>query len=94
MTKPKAARAIGVHALADYTSSEALAIKALIAGTAEPHQQQLAMRWIIEQASFMYGCHFQPTDRDTSFALGRAFVGQQIVGISKLNLASLRRDGQ
>lgn len=79
-------------ALAPYTPADAVAIQALIRGDADSHQQQLAMKWIIEQASEMYAFQYQPTDRDTAFALGRAFVGQQIVGLSKLNLMALRRD--
>ena len=79
-------------ALAPYALAEASAIQALIRGEADPQQQMLAMKWIIEQASSMYAFHYQPTERDTSFALGRAFVGQQIVGLSKLNLMTLRRD--
>ncbi len=78
--------------LAPYTPAEATAIQALIRGEADSHQQQLAMKWVIETASEMYGFQYQTTDRDTAFALGRAFVGQQIVGLSKLNLMALRRD--
>lgn len=94
MSKPKPTRAQGAHIPADYGAPEANAIKALIAGTAEPYQQQLAMRWIIEQASGVYEFQFYPTDRDTAFALGRAHVGQQIVKLSKINPTSLRRDEQ
>lgn len=92
-TKPKkATRAIGPHIPAPYEIAEASAIQALIRGDAEPHQQQMAMRWIIEQAAGAYEFQYYPTDRDTAFALGRGFVGQQIVKLSKLNTQSLRRD--
>lgn len=90
--KPKATRAQGAHVPAQYSLAEASAIQALVAGTADEHQQRLAMRWIIEQASGVYEFQFYPTDRDTSFALGRAHVGQQIIKLSKLNTMTLRSD--
>jgi hypothetical protein len=90
--RPKPTRAQGAHIPADYGAPEVAAIQALIAGEADAYQQQLAMRWIIERASGVYEFQFYPTDRDTSFALGRAHVGQQIIKLSKLNAMSLRRD--
>jgi hypothetical protein len=85
-------RALGPHIPAPYTIAEAAAIQALVRGDAEPHQQQIAVRWLIEQAAGAYEFQYYPTDRDTAFALGRAFVGQQIVKLSKLNTQTLRRD--
>lgn len=87
----KATRAQGPHIPAEYHVADAIAIQALIRGEADKEQQQRALRWIIEQASGMYEFHFYPEDRQTSFALGRSFVGQQIVKLSKLN-TSLRRE--
>ena len=61
----------GIHALAD--------------GNASPRQQQKVLEWIITEASRAAGPgHYQSNDRDTAFALGRAFVGQQIVGVLKI----------
>lgn len=87
-------RAIGPHVPAQYEIAHASAIQALIRGEAEPNQQQMVMQWIIEQAAGTYEFQFYPTERETSFALGRAFVGQQIVKLSKLNTQSLRRDAE
>jgi hypothetical protein len=87
----KKTRAAGPHIPADYKAADAFAIQQVMAGTADAHQQQRAMKWIIEQASGMYEFQYYPTDRETSFALGRGFVGQQIVKLSKLNTSTLRR---
>ena len=48
--------------------------------------------WLIEQAAGAYEFHYYPTDRDTAFSLGRAFVGQQVVKMLHLNISSLRRN--
>jgi hypothetical protein len=59
-----------------------MAIKAVNAGNANEGQQRIALRWIIEMAAGTYDQPFRPGvggDRDTAFACGRMFVGQQIV---------------
>ena len=69
------------------------AIQALASGSATPHQQQQALRWIIEQAAGTYDLSFSPeSDRATSFAEGRRFVGLQIVKMTKLNKEKLKDD--
>ena len=58
------------------------ALKACQAGEASGIQQQRALRWIIEKAAATYDLPFRPGAdgaRDTDFACGRMFVGQQIV---------------
>lgn len=60
---------------------EAAAIIALHKGEATPDQQKLALDTIIQKVSETYGFHYYPDERDTAFALGRALVGQLIVGI-------------
>ena len=77
--------------LPEYELADVAAIQAMLNGTADETQQRRGMKWIIEMASEMYGFHYFPSDRDTNFSLGRAFVGQVIVGVSKLNLSVLRR---
>jgi len=69
----------------------AAAIQALAIGAADPEQQTRALRWIIEEAAGTYRLHFFPDERDTSFALGRAFVGQIVAGAARINLSTLRR---
>ena len=77
---------------AKYDIADASAIQALVIGEATPDQQQRAVKWIIEQAAGTYDFHYYATDRDSAFALGKAFVGQQIVKMTKLNTSALRRE--
>lgn len=71
--------------------SDAAAIQALARGEADADQQRRAIRWIVETAASAYDMHYRPeSPRDTDFALGRAFVGQQVVKLSKINLSKLK----
>lgn len=91
-TRPKKApRSIGPHVPAAWEVADASAIQALVNGVAEPAQQQRAVRWIVEQAAGTYEFNYCATDRDTAFALGRAFVGQQIVKLMKINTSRMVR---
>lgn len=67
----------GVHALAD--------------GNATPHQQKKVLEWIINEASIA-AVTYQKTDRDQAFAVGRAFVGQQLIGILRIPMINLAPD--
>lgn len=65
---------------APWEKSDALAIKALASGTASEGQQVQALKWIVETLCGAYQLPYIPdSDRDTSFAAGKMFVGQQIV---------------
>lgn len=86
-----ATRAQGPHIPAPYDLADASAIQALLRGEANGDQQVRALKWIIERAAGAYEFQFYPSDRETAFALGRGFVGQQIVKLSKLDISSLRR---
>jgi hypothetical protein len=85
-------RAIGPFIPPPYEVADASAFQALERGEAEPHQQQRALKWLIEQAAGTYEFNYYPTDRDTSFGLGRAFVGQQVIKLLRLNTSQLRRE--
>ena len=76
---------------AEYALADATAIQAMATGSADPDQQVRALKWIVEQASGMYQFHYYERSEDTAFALGRAFVGQQVAKMTKLNLSALRR---
>lgn len=67
----------GVHALAD--------------GNATPHQQKKVLEWIINEASLV-AVTYQERQRDQDFALGRAFVGQQLIGILRIPMINLAPD--
>lgn len=87
----KATLAQGPHIPPQYELADVSAIQALQRGDATEHQQQRALRWIIERAAGTYEFHFYPGERETAFALGRAFPGQQLVKLLKLDVSSLRR---
>lgn len=73
------------YGLADIT-----ALQALASGTATAEQQKRALDWIIIQACSTYDMSYRPdSDRDTTFAEGRRFVGLQIVKALHLNTAVL-----
>lgn len=78
-------QAAGPHIPPAYEKADIVAIQACVNGTADADQQRRAMDWIIREASGAYQFHFYPTDRETAFALGRGFVGQQIVKMTRLN---------
>lgn len=87
-----AALALRPDAPAPYEVAHVAAFQALQRGDATSHQQQLAVKWLIERAAGTYEHHYYPSDRDTAFALGRRFVGQQVVKLLALNLSTLRRE--
>ncbi len=92
-TPPKT-RADGPWYPVEYEIADAGAIQALMRGEAGPEQQRRALAWIIEKASGTYDVQYYPGDagrRDTDFALGSRFVGQQIIKLSKLNLSMLTK---
>lgn len=75
---------------ATYARANAAALQALLRGEATPHQQKLALDWIIEQAARTYDTtYFPDSDRDSAFAEGKRFVGNQIIKMLKLNLLKL-----
>ncbi len=76
---------------ADWELADADALQALMRGDADEHQQKRALTWIVEQGAGTYQFHYYDKSEDTAFALGRAFVGQQIVKLTKMNLSALRR---
>ena len=85
-------RAAGPHVPPPYEIADVASIQALQRGDASEHQQKLALKWLIERAAGTYEFNFYPTDRETAFALGREFVGQQIVKLLHLDLALMRRN--
>lgn len=70
---------------APWTEADAYALKALAAGKANEGQQRRVLDWIIHRAAKTYDVSFSPdSDRETSFAEGRRFVGLQVVKLINL----------
>lgn len=70
---------------APYDETITSAIKALSSGTANEGQQQRALKWIVEVLCGTYDMSYRSqSDRDTTFAEGKRFVGNQIVKQLKL----------
>jgi len=78
-----------------YENADVAAIQALARGAATADQQKRALAWVIEQAADTYGMSYRPGgvegDRDTVFAEGRRFVGNQVVKLTKLKMGQLER---
>lgn len=61
------------------------ALRALRAGTAEPDQQIKAIEFIVDVVCERNGMSYRPgSDRDTAFAEGKRYVGNQIVRLANL----------
>ena len=62
-----------------FTKRTIHALKGLASGTADAGQQALAINWIVNDLCGSGGMPFIPDSaRETDFALGKLFVGQQI----------------
>ncbi len=76
-----------------YTNADIAAIQALHRGEADAYQQRRALNWIINTACATYDLSYWPDSaRDTDFALGRQFVGQQLVKLTLLNPNKLQQE--
>lgn len=79
---------------ADYQLADVSAFQALVRGEASPDMQKRAVKWLVEAAG-TYDLSYRPGpggDRDTVFAEGKRFMGQQVVKLINLDLAKLKRD--
>lgn len=97
-TPAAAAREHAPYIPPPYTPAEATAMQALAKGVANAHQQRMALDWIMFKASNYLDEPFRPGghdgERDTNFALGRAFVGRQVAKLLNINLSILARGGK
>jgi len=79
---------------ADWEQADVSALQALLKGEATPDQQKRALDWIIVSAAGTYEQSYRPGgqdgERDTCFAEGRRFVGNQIIKALKISLYALR----
>ena len=77
-----------------YDIGTAGAFQALARGEAMPHQQQAALKYVIETLAGAYDLSFRPGpdgSRLTDLAEGRRFVGLQIVKLLNLDLNQLKK---
>lgn len=78
-----------------YELADVSALQALEKGTANADQQRRALAWIVNVAAARDEMSYRPGAedgrRDTDFAEGRRFVGNQVVKLLRLPLASLPR---
>ena len=80
---------------AEYEDADVAAFNALARGEATPEQQVRSLRFIVEQVARYYDISFHPENqRATDFAEGKRFVGAQIVKLTKLNAAALRKNNE
>jgi len=69
----------------------AAAMQALRRGEATPEQQIKLTDWIINDVCRTYDLSWRESERETSFAEGRRFVGLQLVKFIKIDLNLLKR---
>lgn len=67
------------------TQEEAWAIKGLLAGTAEPAEQGIAVRYILGVLADIQSLGYYPDARDHAFAGGKRFVGHCIIRIGQMD---------
>lgn len=83
---------------ADYTPDQCHAVYKLSIGEATPEQQLKAFDWIINNACMTYDLAFRSGglegDRDTAFASGRQFAGQQIIKMTKVEMHRIINEQQ
>ena len=90
MSTPKVKAIPEVFLPVKYDVEDIGALQAVMEGRAEPHQQQRAMTWIVNNACGTYDMDYRPDARDHAFISGRRFVGLQIVKMLKLNAAAFK----
>ena len=75
---------------AKWEPADATAIQALVRGDCPANLQQRAMAFIINDLCGTYDQPYRPgaqeAERDTSFALGKMWVGQQLVKLLKVKI--------
>ena len=68
------------------------ALKALFQGKATPEQQKFALDFIIEHICKTHVTSYvSDNTHDTAFAEGKRFVGNEIVGLVKIDTSTLRK---
>lgn len=64
----------------EYDYKVVLACKAIAKGEANAEQQQMVANWLINNVAGTYDePYYENSDRNTTYALGKAYVGRQLV---------------
>ena len=79
-----------------YVKADVSALQAMRLGNANKGQQLRAMEFILDSICDRNGMSFRPGGpegaRETDFAEGRRFVGNQIVKLTKISLSKLKEE--
>lgn len=77
----------------EWEVADAVALQALQRGDADSHAQKRALDWIVKQACRTYDLpYFADSERDSTFATGKQFVGQQIVKLLHINTMKMKKE--
>ncbi len=79
---------------ATFVPADATALQAIAAGTANDSQQKRALKWILEGACGLPVWAYRESPRETDIALGRQFVGQQIMGLLKVQVSKMNEESK
>lgn len=94
-TRVRAGRVVHAWEPPPYELADVVAIQALERGAATPEQQRRALDWFLRKACAIGDMPFRPGghegERETNFALGRLFAGQQTAKLMRLDLSLLKR---
>lgn len=77
---------------ARWEKADATALKQLHAGTASPEMQKRALFFILDNLCGIQDWAYRPGEggeRDTTLALGRQYVGHQILKLVKIDLSKV-----
>lgn len=78
-----------------YEVHEGYALQAMQDGRATAPQQQQVLKWIINNLCRTYDNQYFPdSTRNTDFALGKRWVGQQLVKLLNIKLGLIKKDDQ
>lgn len=85
---------VSVVAPAEYGIAEVQAFQALRAGNATADQQRMALEWLLVACCRVNDLQYRPGadgERDTVFALGMRYPGQQVIKLLNINVAAMQR---
>ncbi len=71
--------------------SDATAMQAFAAGTANEGQQKHVLDWILRGACAIGDWPYRTEEKETYIQLGRQFAGQQIYRLMRVNVSELRK---